>query len=348
MIQKNYKKIIKYIYIFLAVFIYVYFMITSTIFLIINLIIFLIILFRMFVYWLNNNFIAKRMSLYNVHMFGKKGRGKDLSTQLVIVKRYAKTYRKIVKKQTKLFDKIGINFSDYVDIYFHYFPLYLSNIDYGYGSRIIDLDELKLIDKNTGDVVTYQSVMDGSYKKMHIEKIDMYEGLDLYISDAQLGLPNTEHKDLDKIYPWLPVFIALSRQLYNMNVIVNTQEYSRLWIKLRGQQDVYFKALNTVPINKSFTQRIWKKLPILKNYMFVKLRYYEEQQSAELNILPFSAKGLVNEGMKHAVLSDGQSIKEQFESTYGVIKDITIVIKISKIKYDSRIFHEYIFGYKAP
>lgn len=281
------------------------------------------------VIYMNNNFITKQFSLYYVHIFGYKRRGKDLTMQLSIVKRFKKKYLK-EKRKNKNVEPV----------------LYLSNIDYGYGCKLIDLNDLKLVDKVSGKMLTYNDIITGVYKKMKFDKIEEFEGLDLYISDAQLGLPNTEHNLLDKYYPWLAPFIALAGQLYNMNVHVNTQEYNRLWIKVRGQQDVYLRALKVFPMNKSFFQKIHKSIPILNKWLLMKVRYYEEQQSAENNLLPFNAKAFVNESTKHVYLSAGQSMKEQYNAMNGKIKNKWLAIKIEDIKYDSRIFHEYIFGSK--
>jgi hypothetical protein len=310
----------------------------------------IVVLFFMLKLWLNNGFIKKIQTYYSVHVFGHKRRGKDLSTQIVIIRRFKKQHDKLIKRLKKIIrkHKINILIDDFIKVYYYYYPRYLSNIDYGYGVRQIDLTELKLKDEKTGKLITYDDVLTGRVKKMLIIKNVDFEGLDLYISDAQIGLPNTEHNSLDKMFPWLPVFIALSGQLYNMNIVVNTQEYIRLWTKLRGQQDAYFRALKTVPLNKSKVQKIWHHLPILKKYIFIKVRYFEEQQSAEQNILPFKAPAVVDRAVKPLHLGAGLATKEQFDATYGKIKDLWTVIRIKDIRYDSRIYHEILFGYKAP
>ncbi len=304
-------------------------------------------------FWFNNNFIKKIMTLYNTHIFGYRRKGKDLVMQLVIIKRFANKDRKVRKKVKKYLKSTGYtkeyireNIEEEVKLYYQDKPHYLSNIDYGYGAKVIDLDELTLIDKKSKKVLDYNDILTGTYKDMDIEKRKDFEGLDLYVSDAQLYLPNTEHNKLDKLYPSFPVFFSLAGQLYNMNITVNTQEYERLWVKLRGQQDAYVRALKTIPTNKSILQKIWCYLPILKNYLFIKIRYFEEQKSAENNMLPFHGLNIVGETGKPIYLSSGTAIKEQFEATYGKIKHKLLVIRIKDIKYDSRIFHELLFGYK--
>lgn len=276
---------------------------------------------------INNNYYTNLSRLYYIHQFGAKRRGKDLSFQLSIYKRFSKKYKKFVRKNN-------------IEPIF-----YLSNVDYGYGAKVIDLNDLKLVDLKTNHVLTHNDIITGAYRDMTFEKKHDYEGLDLYISDAQLGLPNTEHNSLDKLYPWLAPFIALAGQLYNMNIHINTQEYNRLWIKLRGQQDMYVKSLKTFPMNKSSLSKVWKNIPILNNFIFFKVRIYDNATSAEQNILPYKAMSLINETTKHAYLTSGQSIKEQYNATHGLIREKTLFINRKNIRYDSRIFHAYIWGY---
>lgn len=274
----------------------------------------------------------------NVHMFGYRRKGKDLIIQSYIIWRFKKRYDKIIKK-----NKLK-NDND-IKEYFNEKPLYLSLYDYGYGCKIVDIKEFELKHDN-GSFVTYNDFIQG--KSFTAKKLDHYEGLDLILGEAQLGLPNTEHNTLDKYYPWLPVFIALSGHLYNMNIIINSQEYSRVWIKLRGQQDTYMRAIKTLPVNKTWFSRIYKYLPFFRKNLYTKVRIFEEQQAAENNTLPFKAIGAVNEAGKTIYLTSGQATKEQFEATNGVIVDYWIKTKRNDIRYDTRIFHFRLFNKPAP
>lgn len=328
------------------------FLLYTQVMFIITLIIAAILLYYILKFWWNNAQTTKDFKLYNIHMYGAKRRGKDLTTQLAIYKRFHKPYYKRIKqlkKRVKTWHLMTYEQQQQaIAKHFYRKPLYISNVDYGYGGLVVDIKELEIINKKTGKPVKYSDIIDGSYREMEFEKIHKFEGLDFFLSDVQTGLPNTEHNQLDKLYPWLPVFFALAGQLYNMLIIINSQEFERPWVKLRGQQDKYIRALKTIPFNKSFVQEhIWNEIPILKNYIFIKIRTYSELQSAQQNILPFKALGLVNESSKHLVLSAGQATKEQFEATYGEIKERIVVINKKHIKYDSRIFHEYFFGITA-
>ena len=318
----------------------------------ITLIIALIALYYILKFWWNNLQVTKDFTLYNIHIYGAKRRGKDLTTQMTIYRRFHKKYNKRIKqlkKRIKNWHQMSYERQQQaIWVHFYRKPLYISNVDYGYGGLVVDIKDLEIINKKTGQPVKYSDIVDGSYRDMKFQKNHKYEGLDFFLSDVQTALPNTEHNQLDKLYPWLPVFFALAGQLYNMLIIINSQEFERPWVKLRGQQDKYYRAIKTTPFNKSFIQKyVWNEIPILKNYIFIKIRSYSELQSAQQNVLPFNAIGLVNEGSKHLVLTAGQATKEQFEATYGEIKERTIVINKKHIKYDSRIFHKYFYGITA-
>ena len=274
----------------------------------------------------------------NVHLFGFRRKGKDLTIQNYIAWRFAKTYRKIIKKNK-------LDTAEKINDYFTANPLYLSLYNYGYGCKVVSLKEFEL-KNNDGSLVSYADFING--KPITAKKIKDYEGLDLIIGEAQLGLPNTEHNMLDKKYPWLPVFIALSGHLYNMNIIINSQELQRPWVKLRKQQDIYMRAIKTIPVNKTFFKKIVPYLPFFRKYLYTKVRVYEEIQSAENNILPFKAVGVVNEVGKTVYLTSGQATKEQFDATNGLIRDYYIATPYSCIKYDTRVHHETVFGFPAP
>ena len=71
------------------------------------------------------------------------------------------------------------------------------------------------------------------------------EGFDFFISDGGIYLPCQYDKELDKLYPSMPIFFALSGQLYDMNVHLNSQAVDRSWKKLREQADFFIQALRT-------------------------------------------------------------------------------------------------------
>jgi len=263
----------------------------------------------------NNLFIVNKLRYYSNIIFGFKRRGKDLLLQLYVILRF----KKIHKKNP---DKIN----------------YVGNIDYGYGFKKVEMKDLLLTPN------TYNNLIMNDVKL--IIKSDELESLDLIYSDGGIFLPSTEDMVLNKLYPSFPIFYALSGQLYNMNITLNTQALDRLWKKIREQQDCYIRAICTIPLHKSVLSKIWKNIPFLRKYIFIKLRYYESYKSAEAGRVPFSKLATLDiENPLYT--SNARALKKQYESEHGVIKDLTVVIKIADIRYDTRYFHELFFGKKA-
>lgn len=192
---------------------------------------------------------------------------------------------------------------------------YFSNVDYGYGFNYIDIAELAL-GKNT-----YENFIEGVVEV--VEKNEQLEGADIYISDAGIYLPSQYHYLLDKKYKSLPIFYALSRHLYNNNVHVNTQALNRVWDKLREQADSYFKALRTFR---------------LFGLLFTKVRYYETYQTASENRAPMRRR-LLNKYSK--------GLADEYQAYNGLVFDMWICQRVSKVNYDSRYFHSVLFGYEA-
>lgn len=269
----------------------------------------------------NNNKITTILSTYNHIVFGNKGKGKDLLYQLMIIKRFKKIHQLEPHK---------IN--------------YISNVDYGYGFKELNLKDFELSIKtdNILYVNDYKRLIDNTLKT--IKKLDNIEGLDIYISDGGIIMPSTEDVQLNKTYQTFPVHFALSRQLYDQLIGLNTQALNRIWIKLREQQEAYVRCEYTTPLYKSALAKIWSKIPFARKWLFIKVTYYEKYESALQGLLPFSKLNLLGDQTSHLYLNGGSAIKEVYESTNGKIQAYTLGIKIKDIKYDTRIFHKKMFG----
>lgn len=91
------------------------------------------------------------------------------------------------------------------------------------------------------------------------------EGYDFWISDGGIYLPCHYDKELDNQYPGMPIFFALSSQLYDMNVHLNSQAVERPWKKLKEQADLFIQALRTTPHGE---------------YLYVKTVWYDKLNNA--------------------------------------------------------------------
>lgn len=314
--------------------------------------------------WINNIKLSGLMNNYNTITYGFKGRGKDLLTQISIVTTFRRKYKRQIKKLWKIHENAynvrimeenylnWISKTNYEDnfenwLLFHDMrPVnYLSNIDYGYGAKIITLKELELTVRiNNKDYYNdFKALIDGKCKP--VKKILNYEGLNTYWSDSGILLPNTETSYLDKKYTTFPVLIALSRQLYDMCFNFNTQALGRIWKKFREQQDYYIKAVKTVPPKNKLVRWLWSKLPYFKKRLLVKIITYEKYESAEKGLLPLSKTGLMSKN-NMMYNTNPATLKEIYEAENGKMVARTCVIKRKHIKYDTRYFHEVMFGHK--
>ncbi|MEM0173422.1 MAG: hypothetical protein QXI16_02830 [Sulfolobaceae archaeon] len=192
---------------------------------------------------------------------------------------------------------------------------YYSNMDYGHNFNYISLVDLKLGQN------TYENFIEGVVEI--IDKNEQLEGADIYVSDAGIYLPAQYHYLLDKKYKSLPIFYALSRHLYNNNVHVNTQALNRVWDKLREQADSYFKALRTLKVG---------------GLLFTKVRYFETYETASENRAPIRRR-LLNKYSK--------ALSDEYQAYNGLVFDMWICQRVSKVFYDSRYFHSVVFGYEA-
>ena len=138
-------------------------------------------------------------------------------------------------------------------------------------------------------------------------------------------MPSQFQAELCKKYPSLPVTYALSRHLGKMNIHANTQNLNRLWDKLREQADGYFIMRKTINLGLIFIQ---------------KMTYYEDYNRALHNLRPFHSNKLLSS-------KENKALAEQYRATNGIIMNLFIVQRKYKIKYDTREFHNTIYGEKA-
>lgn len=140
-----------------------------------------------------------------------------------------------------------------------------------------------------------------------IEKLDpqFEEGKDIYISDGGIYLSSQYDSALNKLYPSMPIFYALSRHLYNNNIHVNVQNLGRLWLKLREQADSFIRVLGT-------TDR--------GSYLLVRAISYDNITAASNGLLPARDR--------------------QYRATHGEITERRFRVYKSELNYDTRYFKD--------
>ncbi len=111
-----------------------------------------------------------------------------------------------------------------------------SNITYNDLTEVIDLDEINLGDN------TIEDCINGTVKRI-VPRFE--EGGHIYISDGGVFVSNDYDSMLNKKYPTMPMFLALSAQIYGLHVHINSQAVGRPWKKIRDQAECFIQCLQT-------------------------------------------------------------------------------------------------------
>ena len=259
-----------------------------------------LVLIYLFLRWCLAQNLFKVFRTHSVMISGQKGTGKDLLTQA-----YINSYKNIS---------------------------YYSNINYGGNFHELDFNDLKLGNN------TYEDFINRTITKLDDYKIK--EGSDVIMSDGGVYFPSHYDTLLSKKYPSLPIFTALSRQLSDTNLIINCQQYGRVWVKFREHFDNYVLCKKTT---SKGMQKLLKIFPILNKYLFITCYYYENQESFETKKLPFKQSGLLSRN--NALYSTtADTLKKEYDYVNGKIQKFVIPIKKSKITYDTRYFAKMLFN----
>jgi hypothetical protein len=197
---------------------------------------------------------------------------------------------------------------------------YYSNINYGGNFHPLDFSSLDI--RNS-----YSDLVEGRitpYRYPYEEKAD------IFISDIGVYFPSQYNNELDKKYPRLPLFLALSRQLGNVNVHTNTQAISRNWLKFREQSDCYILCR-------------WVFKPLVKHGIVIqKITLYDNYDSCVKGVVPFRIPAPSIFAPKEAKLNY-EIEKQRFIQNYGNVKDIIFVYR-QKSSYDTRYFKTLLEG----
>ena len=190
---------------------------------------------------------------------------------------------------------------------------YISNMDYGGNYYPFDYNLL--------------SCGNNSYINFITGKVNRYEfpypdGTDVYLSDAGIYFPSQFCNELNKRFPYMSVFQAISRHLGDCNFHTNCQALSRVYDKIREQSDIYICC-------------DW--CLYLKGIVLQKITVYDRYDSAVQKVRPFRAPLplFANKEMK----LNRQMLKSQFQATHGEISSHFLIYR-NKSKYNTRQFRE--------
>jgi len=212
------------------------------------------------------------------------------------------------------------------------------NIPYNKKTELIDIKEyIDSIIPNTTENFINNNIQ-------IVKKVEKFEKVNVYWDDVGVYAPNFMDNQLKKFYPSLSALLPINRHLYDAHMIITTQDINRPYKLLRElQADFAIKAINSYGFGW-----LWNAIPLIRFFSTTKYIYYENNKSAVNGLLPFQAKGVVNETLKHGLLTAGQATKEVYEAQHGNIRYGRIFQLKKNINYDTRYFHQVVFNEKAP
>lgn len=207
---------------------------------------------------------------------------------------------------------------------------YISNMDYKVKRCLhIPLNLVNLDVKNnynnliSGDIVPY----DYPYP----------ENVNIYVSDCGVYFPAQDFTELNRKYPAVVNFQALSRHLGNCNFHINAQNLNRVWDKIREQSDIYIRCLSCKVL----------KLPLIRRDLVIQqIITYDNYDACVKRVKPFKNMRvpLMNKaGQRELILNENERYKRDFEERNGTVKK-HLLIYFNRSNYDTRYFKKLLKG----
>ena len=203
---------------------------------------------------------------------------------------------------------------------------YISNINYT-GDKTIILEDgaevplFQLLDFNNLDCGKndFENFLSGCVNPYIFPYI---EGSDVYLSDAGIYLPAQDFAKINKKYPYISTYCALSRQVsVDGNCHSNSQNLERVYDKWREQSDIYIRC--------RFCKVLFGKLVIQK------ITLYDKYQSCLDRVEPCRIR--IPTMAKREVKDNVRMYLEKFRISYGNISN-HFLIYINKSSYDTYYF----------
>lgn len=177
---------------------------------------------------------------------------------------------------------------------------YISNLYYGYAHIPFNYKDIDC------GCNTYKQFLECDVN--HYEFKYPYD-TDVYLSDAGVYFPSHEHKALEKSYPYLPTYMALSRQVSHNNVHYNVQNLARCWDKIREQSDIYVRCMGC---------------RIIAGICFMRVIVYDNVESCIAGVKPCPIRPT---GLNRDRRLEARMHKDKFISTYGNIKSYILIFR---------------------
>lgn len=198
---------------------------------------------------------------------------------------------------------------------------YNSNIDYGGYFCRLKISDLCM----NGN--TYKDFIEDTTKEWHYPYA---RGSDVYISDAGVYFPAQYCNELNKLYPGIAQYGALSRQLAHANFHVNVQNLNRCFDKIRELSGTYIRTRKCL-----FP---FYRIPILNLFLgkfcIVLWTYYDKYESCVARVKPCRVR--VPMFNKNAQIQ-ARIYRDSFFNQHGEVKN-HITMMFSKSEHDTFYF----------
>lgn len=163
---------------------------------------------------------------------------------------------------------------------------------------------------------------------VHPYAFPLPEYCDIYLSDAGVYLPAQYCNEINKEYPTMATYLAISRHLNNGKFHFNCQNLNRVYDKIREMCDVYL-----------FSE--WCKV-FFGKIVFQSVIIYDKAESCQARIRPprVTRKGLVP---SREAETQREIYLDNFYNSHGRVERVFLVY-INKSQYDTRYFKSLLGG----
>ena len=190
---------------------------------------------------------------------------------------------------------------------------YVSNIDYGGKFHNFNYDDLDCGQNQ------YTNFISGDVKFYQYPYPD---GTDVYLSDAGIYFPSQFCSDLNRKFPYMSVFQAISRHVGDCNFHFNAQNLNRVWDKIREQSDIYI---------------LCRRCFYIKGFVLQFITIYDKYDSAVARMKPLRLPMPLLSNKETRMMRKIQIA--QFEAAHGSIENRILIYK-NKSNYNTRQFNQ--------
>ena len=213
---------------------------------------------------------------------------------------------------------------------------YISNVDYHCkGRQWLPLDMGKLDVRNNYRNFIYGDI--NKYRYPYPEKVD------IYISDVGIYFPSQYNGELNREFKQFPVFMALSRQIGDCNVHINSQALNRPWDKLREQSDLYIVCNSC---RYSGRLRAFRRSFLFGRFVLQRVTVYTQYEAANAGVEPYEhikVPATLSSKVRAEYKARDRAAHRQFREDHGDIRRYWLFYR-NKSNYDTRVFKSVLGG----